>query len=322
MGILSNKGYFQLKLQVGSGYNAHVIENHDICFFDNPADLTEENYQPQINIREDSALYLLVGTRKHFKLYLDGLEESNIHYLQHPDGNYFCTANKMLKVFEGGGAFPLPTGKFHLKVCLENKIFYTGIRVYSEKLDGEMWRQMVRELSEYVQQLAYQMRYSDLALMEGSSTKKLLGPLFGKIDILNRYFYKLMAAINDLLVNPHSRVAKEYRITHNTVGNGDFKSNKLNSRNKLYQGNYVPVKHTDYNIPENCYIKKVVLDIDQLLRKFMLEVRQKLLGLGQQLGSKEQDLQIVQDYYYKVMKLQQMKIDLRKTPGLPLKHKN
>jgi len=280
MAILSDLPFrFCMRTEAGSKVTKDCYDN--VTFYGNVDDLNLPDYQPEIYIEEGRDVVIEVGTDRPFRLEMDGFDASKNNVLQHADGTYLDTPNKEVVVFSYDD-FPLPPGYYALVITCEEKNYYTGFKVDSIRFGDGTWQKMAEEVAEDIKNMAFQMVHQRMGIGKSGLYDVRMSSLIFRMAALDREFNKVIAALDDLRNNPHSKISKKY-ILKRDAGSypADFKSNKLNSRNVKGELLFMPSKYTDYDLSDNRYVKKVVENIDKLVRDFTIEAQNRSLDLGQ-----------------------------------------
>lgn len=276
MAILYNLP-FKFHLEVcGREDTIENVYGEDVRFFDSIEDLASVNYRPDIKVREGRDVFVRLACDMEFRLEMDGLDAVNEPYLQHDVISFIDKPNELLRVFKHN-LFPLPPGYYVIKIMCNSRSYYTGFAITSSRLSDEYWYQMANEVKDEIQGMAFQWVYQRLGLHSNGMSDQLISSLYLRMEALDRLYVPVLAAINDLRFNPHNKISRNYVLTTKLDGYpADFKANKLNRRNIYGEKRYMPVKFTDYNLPENRYVKKVTLNLEKLVLSFMEETRDKL----------------------------------------------
>ncbi|MFT8343561.1 MAG: DUF2357 domain-containing protein, partial [Clostridium beijerinckii] len=165
--------------------------------------------------------------------------------------------------------FPLIPGTFRMIVEIHNKKFYSKMKV-EPKLFTEKELEVVKEdLEEEINGLAFELIKKNISIGE-VFIEDLPIDLY-KFLIIENKFFSVMAALEDLKIKPNYKIKKIYK----TVREDEVKSiDEITIRNHL-EGNLEegflkqPTIELDYDLPENQWIKKIVIEIGIFLKEFI-----------------------------------------------------
>ena len=275
---------FSFLLKVGKYDMSSNYTSHNIKFYDSLESLNDSSYEPEIKIREYSDVTLTINTEEKFQIEIDGMDGVDNLLTNHEDGCYVDIPAKNIEIFSAND-FPLPPGRFVIKIKLEDKIYYTGFEVYSGRMADEMWQLMAKEVLESLKLMAFQFVHSRLAMAKIDKEHELLGALFIKIGILTKHYSNVVSALDGLITSPHSKIAKKYTsLNSNYKYPMDGVAYKLNGRNGRLNKIIYPQKYTDYDLAENIYVKSIVKDLSGIIDSFILEMDEKLLFLKEKIS--------------------------------------
>lgn len=229
------------------------------------------NLEDAIVIKENVVTKLLFTCEdSNAKLYMDGIETLNNDIAKEDiDGQvYIEPSNNLIDLYTVDN-FPLIPGTFRMIVEIHNKKFYSKMKV-EPKLFTEKELEVVKEdLEEEINGLAFELIKKNISIGE-VFIEDLPIDLY-KFLIIENKFFSVMAALEDLKIKPNYKIKKIYK----TVREDEVKSiDEITIRNHL-EGNLEegflkqPTIELDYDLPENQWIKKIVIEIGIFLKEFI-----------------------------------------------------
>lgn len=280
---------FFLEESIISDYHKKIYTNdvllksdsvHLVDFFDDIDDLNTSSYKPQILITENRVVKIKVESEFDFKLEMEGFDVLEKQILIHDDGRYLSEANEYVEVFGMGEEFPLPPGNFVIKVSVMGKNYYAGFKVNSIRLDESLWKIMSEDVMKSVNLMAFQILNSKLSLCNKDYHNEVFGELILKMNVLNKYFTRVIKILDDLRIRPHSKISKYYpKVISEYSYLEDAKSYKLNIIKNTMDKEYISKKYTNYDLAENRFVKRVLLELDKIINLFISEIKIKLIIL-------------------------------------------
>lgn len=229
------------------------------------------NLEDGIVIKENiNTKLLFICEDNNAKLYMDGIETLNNDIIKYDnDGQvYIEPSNNLIDLYNVEN-FPLIPGTFRMIVETHNKKFYSKVKV-EPKLFTEKELEIVKEdLEEEINGLAFELIKKNISIGE-IFIEDLPIDLY-KFLIIESKFFNVMAALEDLKIKPNYKIKKIYK----TVREDEIKSiDEITIKNYL-EGNLEegflkqPTIELDYDLPENQWIKKIVIEIRIFLREFI-----------------------------------------------------
>lgn len=309
---------------------------NNISFCDDIKDINDDLLKNSITINENSTVLIKFNSSKPFRLEMDGFDGSTLDSIKHDDGIYLTPSKNIIPVMRYDN-FPLPPGRYIIKVYLEDKCYYTSYEVKSVRLDDVTWELMAKEVLESIKLLAFQMAVQKNLPSSKKYMEGMLGSLLLKMNIIEQQFNKVIAALDDISINPHSKISKKYILTNKSNSSrSDFKCNKLDVKKIRLSFCYEPVKYTDYQLTENAYMKRIIVNLDNIIRQFINEIREnrdylntKILndkhGKEKNTAEYNRDLNnfnYIQKYYIKARKIKNIIDKVKDTTWFNLVNEN
>ncbi|MGC4377594.1 DUF2357 domain-containing protein [Fictibacillus sp. Mic-4] len=193
------------------------------------------------------------------KFYFEGLESIELQDDGEGDDERFITPSPEPLVLFKNDYFPLIPGKYLLKVVQAGISYYSIVKVSPKQITEDQWEMMKREIEGYVQGLGRELVKSHSFFPDDHND--LFSPnRLSQIQIIEKHYHSLMAAMNDLYSKANYRVKKEYKmmaaerakkLDERTIGH---RMRRLESDQKLL----APSPTFDYDLPENRWVKKII----------------------------------------------------------------
>lgn len=253
-------------------------------FFETVLDLKQQ-HKPELRILENRNLSIrLTSTNMDAALDMDGFDGLDNPDIAHADGTYLKSSYSFVQVFSGE-SFPLPPGLYVLKVTVNDKEYYTGFEVVSSVMgDNGIWKSMVADIMDciprqvvdyaYIRSVAKQFAYNEV-----------IPHMLWKMLVLNEGYARVIAALNDIRNNPHNRLIKRYKL-HGCRNRReiDARSKRLNA-SKYHPANkeFVPQKELSFDLLENRYLKRILLDLSNRMQQCLDEASSDMLTVADDL---------------------------------------
>lgn len=251
----------------------------DFAFCDDIEDINNGLVEAEIKIRENSNVFLRFRSNIDCILEMDGFDGIDIPETRHDDGTYLQPSDGKVKVFSYESS-PLPPGLYIIKVKTASKNYFTSFEVLPARLDDRAWQIMATDVFESIKLMAFQLAVQKVSVANSFYEGEEFGVLLLKMNVIDQYFHKVIAALDDLRLNPHSKISKKYVLSSKAEQHSiDFQCNKLNSMKINIDRAYIPLRYTDYQITENAYVKRMVLSLDKVMRLFIKEINEKKIFL-------------------------------------------
>ncbi len=264
---------FKLILKTGFNFNN---EYKNIDFFTSLEEINNKNFETKLEIVENNDVSLKIISDYDVKVEMDGFDGVFVDEIKHKDGYYLTIKNKEIKVFTFDN-FPLPPGEYILSVEVLRKKYYTVFKVKPSQVEEQDWQYMVDLVLDRLKILALDIIRKKIFVTKGNAIETINSELWLKMQIINSSFNKVMGTLDDLVTKPHNKISKKYiSCDYNEIIQEDRKSNKLNAKSKNQINYQVGLKkYIDYDLSENRYIKKIILELDNLILAFLNEVSEQ-----------------------------------------------
>lgn len=267
--------YLPFEFELINDRGIEKINYDNIPFCNNIDDINNNLLKNTIVITENSTVLIKFNSSKNFRLEMDGFDGSTLESLRHDDGIYLTPSKEVVSVIQYDN-FPLPPGMYIIKIYFEDNCYYCSYEIKSVRLDDLTWELMAKDVLESIKLLAFQMAVQKNLPSNNRYIEGTLGSLLLKMNIIEQQFNKVIAALDDISINPHSKISKKYILTNKTkILQTDFKCDKLDAKKISLSFAYAPVKYTDYQLTENAYMKRIIINLDSIIRQFINEIREK-----------------------------------------------
>ena len=263
-------------LEIINEIGSKQIAYNRIDFCDDINDINSNILKNAITIRENSSASIHFTSNEQSRLEMDGFDGIYIEELQEDNrGKYLIPHNGYIEVFSYG-KFPLPPGLYIIKVESNGYSYYTSFEVSASRIDERMWEVMAFDVFENIKLMAFQIAVQRKSIANNMFLGEIMDSLILKMNIIEKNFNKLIAALDGISNNPHSKISKSYvSCTISEHYPLDFKCNKLNSHKINFKSSYVPQKYTNYQLTENAYIKRIIIKLERLIRILINEISNK-----------------------------------------------
>lgn len=186
-------------------------------------------------------------------------------------------------VFEGYNArTPLIPGRYRLRVRHQGLDYYASYIVRPKQLSWRQWDIMRQELEENLKGLSLSLRQKGTALNQ--LLTQILPPRYlYQLSLIEQHYDRIMAALSDLAQRINHQVQKTYRLTINE------RARELDTAAIRYQLTHpdkpgkllCPYKEQNYDLPENQWLKKIMMTLIQVLREIDEAIRAAAAQLAQ-----------------------------------------
>jgi len=232
------------------------------------------------------------------RLYLDGLDALNVRLLSDWDG-FYIECNTRLNLYKKAKNidYPWVPGCYRIMVLWGSERFYTTIRIRSRHLTENRLDLMRQELEETVRGIAFDLILRNRGMGESAFLLKLPKRLY-QYSLLDAEFAMLQQAIIDILEKPHQLVCREYEVVHTHKGKmWDDKtlrwlnSNAGISKNQgvLHKPQFVmvPRSRVQYEMPENQWVKIIIRDVIEIVRRIQESIEKSITGWETERGNED-----------------------------------
>ncbi|MGG5461232.1 DUF2357 domain-containing protein [Clostridium sp. B9] len=262
----------------------HQQYNNEVKFLKFYEDLNDIDYENIVSIEENRIISLIFrGENKDARLYMEELdlilyedlkEEELINQNIHVKGDEVYLTPSERKIFLcKGGVSPFIPGIYLIRIISNNKEFYTAFKVTNKMISCDEANEIIRDLEEELQGISFEFIKKKLSVYDKDLLLDLPKSLY-KFFIIANEFPNIMNSLMELRVRPNYKVVKNYRqIPEEKVRYID----NVTIRNHLSSSGKpgfmkAPIKNMEYDLPENRWVKKIVLEVLSLLNDFVNEV--------------------------------------------------
>lgn len=262
----------------------HQQYNNEVKFLKFYEDLNDIDYENIVSIEENRIISLIFrGENKDARLYMEELdlilyedlkEEELINQNIHVKGDEVYLTPSERKIFLcKGGVSPFIPGIYLIRIISNNKEFYTAFKVTNKMISCDEANEIIRDLEEELQGISFEFIKKKLSVYDKDLLLDLPKSLY-KFFIIANEFPNIMNSLVELRVRPNYKVVKNYRqIPEEKVRYID----NVTIRNHLSSSGKpgfmkAPIKNMEYDLPENRWVKKIVLEVLSLLNDFVNEI--------------------------------------------------
>ena len=208
------------------------------------------------------------------RLYYEGIDLLPINLCETDDmGNLYLSPldnGKTYIIFENSSMYyAMRVGRFEIKLVHDGKVYYQWFSVLPKNVNNGEWIIMQRELEEEIRGLSSDIIRKNISL---GGSKKEIAPSqeLYKFFVIKKYFESILAAFIDLKDKPNYKVEKEYKLE--PLYKATYIDN-ITVKDYLMKGTgeekyFVPMRVYNYDLPENRWLKKIVLLYEDELKKF------------------------------------------------------
>lgn len=262
----------------------HQQYNNEVKVLKFYEDLNDIDYENIVSIEENRIISLIFrGENKDARLYMEELdlilyedlkEEELINQNIHVKGDEVYLTPSERKIFLcKGGVSPFIPGIYLIRIISNNKEFYTAFKVTNKMISCDEANEIIRDLEEELQGISFEFIKKKLSVYDKDLLLDLPRSLY-KFFIIANEFPNIMNSLMELRVRPNYKVVKNYsQIPEEKVRYID----NVTIRNHLSSAGKpgfmkAPIKNMEYDLSENRWVKKIVLEVSSLLNDFVNEV--------------------------------------------------
>lgn len=256
------------------------IEKQVTVFVDNQEavfSIPEENI---VEVTENIDLSVLFNCSSRARLYMDGLDmlpESVV--VEDEKGDVYLPSEPIEQVLfvndllDGFTYYPLIPGYYQVKVVIEEKSYYTLLRVRAKQVTEEQWETMRQEIEDTLHGLAQDMIRRNLNLT-GNEDIPIPITYMRQWLLLRNEKSRFLNAIEEIQRAPRYQIEKDSEIVPDAlakhIGEETIKFRSQHPEKKDVVKEAKPV--ISYNLPENrwlLHIVKTLASITQILYQFL-----------------------------------------------------
>lgn len=257
MVIPFNKVPFKIAFSTGGRY---VINSATVKFTDDINDLNERDYESRLSIRENNDFFVTNLSSEKVIMRIEGFEE-----------DFEIEGQKQIFSFSD---FPLVPGYYLVTFVSNSADYYTILEIEPSQISVPQWKLLQKELIEDVKNLAFDLVKCNLENEYGQKGAFLDRTVFYQFKVIDDMFGQVMHALADLSSTANVKIKKEYReVPASKAYQEDVRTIMFRQRHpNQTQTKLVLVKHLSYDLPENRFLKKVIIDLSRVIKDFITQV--------------------------------------------------
>ena len=269
MTIPSENPSFSVVLRAEDG--DHILRH----FTSDSRSLLEEDYIPEVSLRENQDISIRFTGPRHARLTLDGLDVVPVAGAEESSGVFMLLPSPRLVSLFTAGNFPLVPGYYVLTVQEDSRTWYTGIEIVPRHMEKQQWQEMRDELRGEIRDLAFDF------MKRNMNISRPLSDAFGvSEDMLLRFyiisdtFSQVMAVLDELGRSANSCIRKTRERARSGACGGREQCVRPGSGGSApgRVPGYRTVKQVTWDVPENRFVKSVLINLQQCLRSFSGEL--------------------------------------------------
>ena len=263
MVIPFNELPFNLEFSTGAWYS---IKSEKVLFTDDIKDLNDADYYSNLSIKENNNFFVENLSSNKVSMKIEGFDDA-------------FEIEGQVQIFSFDD-FPLVPGYYLITVTASDRDYYSILEIKPSQLTVPQWKILQQELIKDIKNLAYDLVKCNLENEYGQKGSFLDKTVFYQFKIIDDMFGQVMHALADLSLTANVKIKKEYRIVPSN------KSYQEDVRTIMFRQRHpnqthiklVQVKHPSYNLPENRFLKKVVMDLNNVIKEFIGQVNLLVQG--------------------------------------------
>jgi len=269
MGIQSDAQNFSVKfIQISDSFiSSRIIDK----FFETREELNMLEDADIPTIKENITLKLqFYSDDPETKFFMDGLDVLEFNNFDVDlSKRYFLPQKNDITLFKYGED-PMVPGYFEIRVVFKDKTYYSRIEIEPTLLAKKEWMILKDDLNACINGLAEDFIRRNISIGMNEKEKSYISVgLLQKFIIIERYSLQLIAALQDLYLKVNYKIIEEYKLTPTE------KARRIDAKTIRYQQIhsenidkvYAPIKKITYNLPENRYLKRTLVEIKNILKK-------------------------------------------------------
>lgn len=207
------------------------------------------------------------------------------------------------------GVDALCVNRFEISVFCEHTWYYGSLQVLPKPMNIEEWNQMKEELEKEMVGLSQDLLRRSIGL-ERQRVRELPPEILHDFIVMKSSAQSVFAALTDIAKNPRCEIATQYkRVGNSRICRLDEKSMRRYATRAGSEATYeVPEKVTKYDIQDNRLLKRMVLDYEKRLNRFLELLEEEY---GAKVLQQNQLGKSVTEFYQLAQKLKKMTLLLR-----------
>lgn len=255
-------------------------------FVNREEDLLSVRSLHPISLKENKSFSLLFqSSDPHARFFMDGLDTLPEGILRETgSGDVYLPCSKEPYTLFSNDYYPLIPGFYRIKITANGEDFYSLIRIIPKQVTLEQWELMRDELESALSGLA-----QDILPHSGGGPSfhhslpiQQLQPYL----ILQKRFTSITTALHDLFTKMNYRIEKNYHmVPEDRVKKIDEKTIRYHLQHPEDM-NYLktPVHCVKYDLPENQWVKKIVLFFIKMLTEFITVTHNQKIKLSNEIN--------------------------------------
>ena len=249
--------------------------------------LGARSFEP-ICLKENKSLSLLFQSPDpHARFFMDGLDTLPEGILRETlSGNVYLPCSNEPYTLFNNDYYPLIPGFYRIKITAQGADFYSLIRIVPKQVTLEQWEWMRDELENTLKGLA-----QDLLPRHSGGRFSFHNPLpiqqLQPYLILKQRFSSIMTALHDLFTKLNYQIEKSYKLVP------EDRAMKIDEQTIRYHlqhpedMNYLktPIHSVNYDLPENRWVKRIVLEFIKLLTEFITVTKNQRMNLFNEMNA-------------------------------------
>lgn len=268
MGTQSDAQKFSVKFtQISYRSSLHIIDK----FFETREELNMLEDTDIPSMKENITLKLqFLSDDPDTKFFMDGLDVLELNNFDADSGKqYLLPQENDIVLFEYGD-YPMIPGYYEIRVVFKDKNYYSRIQIEPTLLAKTEWMTLKDDLNACIAGLAEDFIRRNISIDINEKEKAYIPVgLLQKFIIIERYSSQVIAALQDLYLKANYKIIEEYKLTPTE------KARRIDAKTIRYQQIhsekidkvYAPIKKITYDLPENRYLKRTLVEIKNILKK-------------------------------------------------------
>ena len=266
-----------------ASFEKHNREGTDLKFYEALKDI---DYEDMAEIEENTIVYLkFQGEDKGARLYLEELDLILLELLEKKQEEFNIKTSRRGEIFLcpseervplcKDGVSPFIPGIYLIKVFSKGRSYYSAFKVINKIISKDEAKEIRRELEEETEGISFDFVKRKFTLYEKELLLDLPKGLY-KFFVVANEFKNIMNSLVELRVRPNYKITKSYSEVRlekvRYIDNVTLRKHLSHAEKQGFMK--VPIKSMEYDLPENRWVKKIVLEIQKLLTGFIREIEE------------------------------------------------
>lgn len=200
------------------------------------------------------------------RLYIDGLDLLPTEEVMRDEkGRVYLPPNEeRVTLFQNHSThLPWIPGFYLIKVVTQQNEFYTLLQINPKQLTVFQWEQMKQEIEDELKGLTKEFIQKTL---HSHSSQAISFKLLNQFSLIQQKLPAALSSLRDLIQKGCRQIAKKHHlIPAHQIKILDEKSIRYRFKHPHQEHLLAPVFEVDYDIPENQWIKRIIIDLDKRL---------------------------------------------------------